>query len=256
MTNLVVAISDVHGAGFTLTRLLNQVAAKHPGARLISCGDEIDRGPHSRAVVEFMMGNGILSVQSNHVDLCLAYSAHTKRGYKSRCSVFYDRNVWLDNGGSNALSSWRLDSTKWGVGLPKDVLDWMQALPAYIIPDAPIDENGHKLFLSHTGYGLRADDGDWFTALWGRRHEDGPFVLGEDGKEIDDGAYRVFGHSPCKEAIITPTWANIDSGALYSDRGGGILTAFLWPTKETITQPYDESPVEQRFSVVDGCLVP
>ena len=252
---LVVIVSDVHGTFYTLVRLLNQVVAKYPGAQLVLNGDLIDRGPNSRKVVEFAMDNSVPNVLGNHCDLALAYSAHSRLGYKARCSSYYDRDVWLWNGGEATLDNWPRYRTmendnvpfQDGCEVPTGVLDWMQQLPAYLtFPSAPVDERGLKLLCTHNGHGLVANQGDWYHALWAR--------------DIDfpkDGWFRVFGHSPVKTAQITETFAAIDTGAAYSDRGGGNMTAFIWPTKETIVIPYDEDPmVIPAFTVPNGVLIP
>lgn len=247
-------ISDLHGCYGTMVRLLNQVAAKHPGARLMFGGDLIDRGPNSRAVVEFAMEHRVPTVIGNHCDLCLAFSAHTRRGYKAHCSSYYDRDVWLLNGGEETLANWphyRATDDQGvpfrdGEHIPDEVLDWMQALPAYIDVDVK-DDQGLTLHVSHTGYGLYADLGHWHTALWGR--------LGIDGPDFPaDGKWRAFGHTPVKTPQLRETYGAIDTGAAYGDRGGGIMTAFIWPTKDLVQQAFDETPCEQRFTMVDGCV--
>jgi hypothetical protein len=249
-------VSDVHGSFYTLVRLLNQVAVKHPGARLISLGDEIDRGLHSRAVVEFLMAHRIPALMGNHVDLCLAYSEHTRRGYKARCANYYERDIWLYNGGNDALANWphyRATEVKGGpvqdgCRIPDEVLNWMAALPPYLILD-DVDEKGRKCLASHTGYGLNADTGHWFSALWGRHaHGDGEFP--------DDGYVRIHGHTQHKVVMATDTAINIDTGAAYTSQGMGTLTAIIWPTKELVQQQFDESATDQRFKVVDGLIVP
>lgn len=251
--------SDCHGAFYTLIRLLNKAPK---GLRVISLGDEIDRGPHSRKVVEFVMSNGIPSVASNHVDLCLAYSAHTKRGYKAKCTSYYERDIWLYNGGDWALGNWpHFDSKghRCGERIPDEVLDWMAALPPYLYPSECLDENGRKLLASHTGYGLNADSDHWISALWGRHMGggaggDGPFKLDpETWKEADDGYHRVFGHTRVKEAVVTDQWSCIDTGAAYGEPFG-VLSALLWPSKMILTQPYDETPCEPTFAVVNGII--
>lgn len=256
MKNDCLIFSDCHGAFYTLIRLLNRAPK---GLKIVSCGDEIDRGPNSRKVVEFVMGNKIPSVQSNHIDLCLAYSEHAKRGYKARCTSYYDRDVWLYNGGEDALGNWpNFDSkgNRCGERIPDEVLDWMAALPPYLYPSEQLDENGRRLFVSHTGYGLHADSSRWINALWGRHMEggeggDGPFATDpKTGEEVDDGLYRVFGHTRVKTAEVTEKWANIDTGAAYS--GFETLSALLWPSKTVIIQSYDETPCEPTFTVVDG----
>ncbi len=256
MSDSICLISDIHGSAYTLLRLLNKVVVSHPGARLILLGDLIDRGPHSRKVVEFAMQNKIPTCRANHDDMALAFY-----GRKAKCAREYANGVWLNNGGDKAvrnwptvdkraLESWEVTQAK-GLGgrLPDEVMTWFESLPAYIIPDAPQDDKGLKLLASHTGYGLAADQGNWFRALWGRHAHGG-------GDFPEDGYYRVYGHTSVKEAVVTETWANIDTGAAYPERGGGTMTAFIWPTKQVVTQPFDETPVEPRFTMVDGCVTP
>lgn len=252
--------SDGHGAFYTLIRLLNRAPKD---LKIVSCGDEIDRGPHSRKLVEFVMLNKIPSVASNHIDLCLAYSEHAKRGYKAHCSREYERDIWLYNGGDWALGNWpHFDSKghRCGERIPDDVLNWMAALPPYLYPSDRLDENGRRLFCSHTGYALDADSGHWMSTLWGRHlgggdGGDGPFVRDPNTwEEKDDNLFRVFGHSTVKTAQVTEKWANIDSGAAYSSRGFGILSALLWPSKTVLAQPFDETPCDPTFTIVDGRL--
>ncbi len=244
-----VLVSDCHGSFYTLVRLLNRVVASHPGAQLILLGDLIDRGPHSRQVVEFAMSNAIPTVMGNHEHLALAYYDLVPwRG-------FYAHKVWLHNGGENTLGNWPVyDSAGVAVGndVPKDVLAWMQALPYYLKPDAALDSRGRRLLVSHTGYGLDVDGKGrdlWFRALWGRHS------LG-DGDFEDDGWFRPIGHTKVKEPMVDDDhgFAYVDTGAAY--RGYGTLTAFLWPTKTVVQQQFDESPIKPTFKVKDGCLVP
>ena len=217
----IVIFSDCHGTFKTLMALLAKVHAVYPDARPYSLGDNVDRGPRSREVVEWLMKNNIQTCAGNHEDLALAYSEHAKLGYKAKCARFYERNVWRYNGGDGTLKEWGSHA------LPKNVLDWMVNLPPYFIIDQ--ESGGRKLLLSHTGYGLDADKGNWMAALWGRHGYDlFDFVHDKDGEPIDDGYFRVFGHSRCESAIVTDTYINIDTACAY----GGKLTAFVWPTRE------------------------
>ncbi len=262
-----IIISDLHGCWFTLTRLLNKCPRGH---RLVLCGDLIDRGPHSRLVVEFAMNNAIPTVRANHDDLCVDFYRGPTH---SKCGHHYTRGVWLDNGGDAAIPNWPLDPVTnparvgWqgaqdsalGGRIPDSVLDWMESLPAYIRFDAEdgLDSTGRALLASHTGYGLDADKGQWMRALWGRHgHDSGAFIRDANtGEGIDDGLFRAFGHSVVKDPWITPTFANIDTGAAYKERGGGVMTALLWPSKELVSQEYDENPCAPKFKVSNGCIV-
>ena len=219
MSNLLI-VSDIHGCLQTMLALI----AKHgKGRQLICLGDTIDRGPDSRGVVEYMMENGVPTCGGNHEDLAVAYSAHTRRGFKSRCGDEYDRDIWLSgNGGREALKSWDADPR---VGLPDNVLNWMVNLPPYLLFDG--------LLLSHTGYGLDADKGNWLRALWGRHPDSGAFTHApKTGKPVDDGLFRVYGHTKTRKVELTKTHVNIDSGCAYE--GYGILTGFLWPEREIV----------------------
>ena len=227
MSDRLIVLSDLHGSYLTMLALL----ARYPNHQPIFLGDLIDRGPRSREVVGYAMTNKIPTCLGNHCDLVLAYSAHAKLGYRAKCSSYYDRDVWLHNGGDKALESWGLHR---GQPLPKTVLEWIVNLPPYIIPDVE-QVNGRKLFLSHTGYGLDADQNNWLRALWGRYPDDGEFAYEKGtGKSIHDGWFRVFGHTRCKQAIVTPSYVNIDTGCAY--KGYGVLSAFLWPEMMVVTQ--------------------
>lgn len=234
MSKNIVAISDIHGCYNTLLELIEKAKNKWGDFDFYFPGDLIDRGPRSRQVVEYAMKNNIPTCMGNHEDLCLDYSQHEERGYKSYCGSFYSHNIWIHNGGDEALESW-----DWY--LPSDVLDWMQKLPIYFIPDAPVDENGRKLLISHTGYGLDANlknKDAYMRALWARHgHDCEMFVSDGHGNAKDDGYFRVFGHTQQKNPWITDTFAMIDTGAAYKSRGFGNMTAFHWPSKETISVP-------------------
>jgi hypothetical protein len=264
MSDDVLILSDLHGAFYTMTRLLNRAPK---GLKVVFAGDEIDRGPHSRKVVEFAMSHGIPTMMGNHTDLCLAFY----RPSHSKCGCYYDEGVWLENGGRECLRNWpALDKRaakslaeyhrdkRLGGRVPDDVLDWMEGLTAYLYPSERLDENGRKLLLSHTGYGLAADLGTpdgWMTALWGRRRDDKfPFATDpKTGLEIDDGLYRAYGHTRHKVAYVTDREACVDTGAAYGSPHG-VLSALLWPSKTVMTQPYDETPCEPEFTIVDGRL--
>ena len=222
--------TDIHGCLKTLLALVE----KHGKDRqLILLGDLIDRGPDSRGVVEYAMANKIPTVRANHDDLCLAYSAHAKMGYKAKCSWYYERDVWLWNGGRTTLESYDIHR---GQALPKDVLDWMANLPPYIKIETP-GPDGRQLLCSHTGFGLDADEDSrdgWLRALWGRYGDDVVEFKYVDGTPFDDGWFRCFGHTKVKEAVLTNTYANIDSGCAYE--GHGVLTGLLWPERVLVTQ--------------------
>ncbi len=211
-------VSDAHGCYFTLLRLL----AKIPDVgQLVFNGDLVDRGPHSRQVVEFAMERKIPTVTGNHESLLLQ---HHGRFHSKIC----DDGAWLFNGGMEALKSWHggdlpKNSDDWRV--PDGVVDWIAALPEYLIYG--------DLLVSHAGHALTKRGGEPAEMrLWWR-----------DTHFPKDGYYRTVGHTPVEKAVVGETFAQIDTGAAYTDRGYGTMTAFQWPSKRVYTQKFDETPL-------------
>lgn len=201
-----------------MRRLLLKCPKDH---QLIFAGDLVDRGPHSRQVVEFAMENEIPTVAGNHEHLALWEHKRVES------DLYTNQGLWYANGGIAAAKSWgRADLT-----LPDDVLDWMEKLPMYLIYG--------DLLVSHTGHGLTKPR----KGVMGIEESDDKKLWCRDTHFPKDGYYRVFGHSLTREPIITDTWANIDTGAAYGHKNFGTMTALLWPSKEVIQQRYDETPL-------------
>lgn len=202
-----IVLSDLHGAAKTMFALL----ARYPDHRPILLGDMVDRGPDSKSIVEWARSNKVLVTKGNHEDLLVDHYMGTGR---------YEPGLWRHfNGGNKTIKSWH-------GRVPKPMVTWMAQLPLYIIlPEYP------DLLLSHTGHGLGTTEASSYTeimdtdALWGRSL-DFPH----------DGYYRILGHSRVKTAVVTETYARIDTGAAYP--GYGVLSAMLWPSREVVTQPY------------------
>lgn len=219
-------ISDIHGCFETLIALIDKLPR---GANLIFCGDLIDRGPRSKEVVHYAMFNGIPTVMGNHEHLCLY-------GHGRLDSTLYsDRDIWLMNGGVDALKSYGTG------GLPAAVLNWMAALPW------SIDGEDGVLLVAHTGHTLQPASGGKLQRKLTRNINGDPpeaVLWYRDQHFPNDGRYRVFGHTQEAEPVIKDTWAMIDTGAAYKSRGLGVLTAFHWPTKTVIQQANIESARE------------
>lgn len=223
--------SDLHGAFNTLLRLLNKCPKELVNSDdLVFLGDLIDRGPNSKQVVEFTTNEGVRTCAANHEDLAMAF-----HNTKPNCSAWYDNGVWLENGGCDTLTSFGQDPYRGR--LPDSILNWMANLPIYII-----DKRYPNLLLSHTGHAkIKAQPSDMnnrFNALWNRNHQ---FKA--------DGYYRILGHTPELEPIMKDNYSMIDTGAAYASRGYGVMTAMIWPSKEIIQQPYDETPFRTTVQV-------
>lgn len=191
-------LTDIHGCYQTMLALLDKCPK---GREVVFLGDLVDRGPRSKEVVEYAITNGIPTVAGNHEDLMLSHFGLTDSPY--------DAGLWLVNGGGAALKSW--DGY-----VPEPVRQWVKNLPLFIERDG--------LILSHTGHGK---GGDRMSALWCR-----------DIAFPQDGLFRVFGHTPSAHCLLGPGFARIDTGAAYKANGLGTMSAFLWPEREVIQQPF------------------
>jgi serine/threonine protein phosphatase 1 len=113
MTNRTVVIGDIHGCSDALAAVIEAVA---PGRHdtLITLGDYIDRGPHSRRVLDQLIALAgrcrLIPLLGNHEELLLG--ALRDIGTLRR---------WLDLGGADTLRSYG-----WTSGGPRRALaDWI-----------------------------------------------------------------------------------------------------------------------------------
>jgi serine/threonine protein phosphatase 1 len=212
-----IIIGDVHGCYDTLMALI----AKLPvGEQICFTGDLIDRGKYTKEVVEFVKSNNYDCVMGNHEDMMC------------NRDKFDTRNMWLNNGGEQTLSSYKFCDD-----LFESHCKWLEQLPiAKYYPDIK-DENGNALLVSHANVGaidVNCLD-DLFKngmfkqmALWNR-----PFKV-----EVPEGVFNVFGHTPNKEPIVKDNYANIDTGCCFNRDGYNKLTALMFPEMEIIQQEY------------------
>jgi hypothetical protein len=88
---------------------------KMPDDEVISLGDMVDRGPDSKAVIDWFMSNG-RALMGNHEHMLLDYCRNTG---------FYEGGMWELNGGIATLRSFKC-------AIPDDVLAWLERLPLYM----------------------------------------------------------------------------------------------------------------------------
>lgn len=216
-------ISDVHGCYHTLMSLVDKIPLDH---EVILLGDLVDRGPYSKEVVEWVVKNNIRCVQGNH-DHMMADFALTGEIIEST----YSDDAWFNNGALHTIRSYGIQTSRYGevVQMLKDNKTFQKhARFLYGLPTC-IEEG--RLHLSHTGHGALKEDDDnpKFSQVWARG-----YAFPADGK------FRVLGHTPNKQPLITANYANIDTGAAYASAGFGRLTCMLWPSKEVIQMPTNE----------------
>ena len=213
---LTYAIGDAHGCFDKLVRLLGRCrlhAAARP-MRLVFIGDYIDRGPESRAVVEFLIKtqranpDRVICLRGNHEAMALAAAAE---GNEMEA-------LWLINGGGQTLRSY---GVRRAAELPPETLEWFVVLPLSY-------DDGRRYFV-HAGInpGLALDAQCEHDQLWIRE----PFLRHKG----DYGRLIVHGHTPLPTGRpdLCPNHLNIDTGAVF----GGPLTAAVFT--DTQTAPID-----------------
>jgi serine/threonine protein phosphatase 1 len=209
------AVGDVHGRADLLGALLARIDADliaHPIAQPIQVflGDYIDRGPHSREVLDLLIAR-----RRQHVTLCLKGNHET---YAAR--FLSDPSVlshWKHIGGINTLLSYGV--TPSGHEDPSAQHD-LSAAFAEAFPD------GHRRFIHSLALSFTC--GDYFFAHAGvrpgiplrqQRQQDLLWIREEFlGHEKDFGKVVVHGHTPAREPDIRPNRINIDTGAYATGR--------------------------------------
>jgi serine/threonine protein phosphatase 1 len=215
---LIYAIGDIHGCLNELRKLVAELPLK-PEDELVFLGDYIDRGPRSKAVLDYLIqdrGPHWRFLRGNHEQMLLDWLQAPNPLAASN---------WLSNGGHQTLQSYipaeKLDEVQgeevhalFQSYLPEAHLEFLRALPlTYETPG---------YFFCHAGVNLdrplnaqTAED-----LLWIRRK----FL--EDPRPTPK--LIVHGHTPIEEVDVTRDRINLDTGCVY----GGHLTAMVLPDKK------------------------
>lgn len=209
-------IGDVHGEYEKLLLLLSKLPKD---AIVCFTGDLIDRGEESAKVVELVINNGYFCVLGNH-EVMMIESDESK----------HNTEYWFHNGGIETLSSYaRCDDEVF-----VNHVRYFKTLPYF----AYFEIEGHKpLVVSHSyihhiwvskEHPYSEDDVE--DILW--RHMKKSEYFNEQ-REAKNDIFNIFGHTPVYGAIITNTYAMIDTGAVYEDnKHFGILSAIHYPSLE------------------------
>ena len=210
-------IGDVHGSFLTLVDLMYKIFEDGGTyADVVLVGDLIDRGPKSRQVVEYVMGNNIACVLGNHELMMIDWEN----------SGDHEEGVWTRNGGTDTLASYGSKGQ-----LFKDHVKFLNTLPMFLEYSECKNAVGEHLLVTHSAagdvWGLDPKDPKFINALlWDRNAN--PFPI--------DGIFNVFGHTPKQEPVIGKWWANVDTGACFVRGDYGKLTALKYPEMTIIQQ--------------------
>lgn len=221
----VYAIGDIHGRADLLRGLLDLIAAdveRRAPSRLalVFLGDFIDRGPHSRQVVECLMAGpppGPLAaaqwicLKGNHEEVMLDFLDNVAAG-----------KGWCAYGGLDTVRSYAASPP--APGWERD-LKVVQAVLARSLPKA------HRDFLA--GLPVCHQEGDYLFVHAGIRpgtaleYQDPADLLWIRHEFLDDGRWHgkvvVHGHTPTPEPEVRHNRIGIDTRAYDSNR----LTALV-----------------------------
>ncbi len=216
-TTRLYAIADIHGRADLLNKLLKAIdkdAKNHDDSRhvLVTLGDYLDRGPHSRKVLETLLDLPLDRFESkhlkgNHEDLFLTFLKEPEQGV-----------VWLSNGGWATLVSYGFSVEE----LPETVDDLL-GVRDKIIERMP---TRHLDFLKSLK--LHYQLGDYYFVHGGVRptkpldqqnEEDLIWIRGEFLQSHKDfGKIVVHGHSIVNEPEVHSNRIALDTGAFHTGK--------------------------------------
>jgi serine/threonine protein phosphatase 1 len=215
--SLTYAVGDIHGALHKLESIVAQCRA-HPGHRggggapkFVFVGDYIDRGPHSRGVIRYLielaqeMPDNVVTLMGNHEAMLIAI-----------IDGAIDPEDWLGQGGRQTLQSYGVTVAR---DLPREHVDWLRRLRFSY-------DDGRRFFV-HAGVdpARPLDAQNEHDLLWIRE----PFL----SYRGDYGRLVVHGHTPIAAGVpeLRGNRLGLDTGAGY----GRPLTAAVF--SDAMTPP-------------------
>lgn len=190
-------IGDVHGCLQMLKRLIDKIDWQPEKDKLIFLGDYIDRGRDPKGVVDHILSlircsPHVEPLMGNHEAMFLDYLAGM------------NRNLFLINGGSNTIESYRTDNLERELLIPQDHLAFYQSLKTYV--------EVQDYYVVHAGFrpGVAVKEQVLEDMIWIRE----PFI----SSDYDFGKRVIFGHTPFHHPLIMDNKIGLDTGAVYGNR--------------------------------------
>ena len=214
VAEVIYAIGDVHGCAYELRNLLNQLPLT-PESTVVFLGDYIDRGGHSKDVVDTILELRkqchVVCLMGNHEAMFLNFLDDPG---SERAGLF------IVNGGSATLASYADDHGNYA--FPEEHIRFFRDLKLSYedehhffvhagVPDMPLSE------LNETLHGKKM--------LWIR----GAFLT----SEYDWGKVIVHGHTPVNEVEIRHNMINVDTGCVFMRS----LSAIALPGQQVFSVP-------------------
>jgi serine/threonine protein phosphatase 1 len=224
-----IVVGDIHGCSRTFQRLLEERIKLEKGDILILTGDYIDRGPDSRAVIDY-----IIWLQHESYHLVTLMGTHEYLLLHSQGSMEYYK-LWMLNSGFTTLRDFGIDVSRYpgpeAIHLIPDLyLRFFRELSYYA------ETPGY--FISHACFeGRTADPLDDLQSMIWKRDE-------YYNEEFLNGRKLIHGHTPepmelIRGRVMDPATRiyNIDGGCVYPKKPGlGYLCAFDLDSRDFFAQ--------------------
>lgn len=222
--NIIAVIGDIHGCLFTLKSLYDKLIRETEN--IYSVGDLIDRGKHSKKVVQFCSLQNIIPVRGNHEEMLINAIETLKPDSDFQYS--YPVSSYFQNGGGKTQESY-ID-TPLIDDFPKFASVFKQTEDYEYLKSFPLKIEFDKVVITHAGIVKGAAVND--DVLWNRR----------DPSDI--GKLQIFGHTPVTDINIKEgIFAGIDTGCVYGE--GRTLSAVIVDTNTgEILNTYSEKKDE------------
>lgn len=219
---MIYAIGDIHGELPLLEELLDEIrwdAHKQPGDshKLIFIGDYVDRGLHSRGVIDLVMqgidGFETICLRGNHEQMFLDFleeptlerAESWRRDFVGGRETMESYGVVLEELVAILASGGNVKEDL--AAIPGDHINWINALPHWHF------EEGYMFVHAGVRPGIHLEAQMERDALWIR----GDFT----DSELDHGRVIVHGHTTNRDPESRPNRINVDTGACLF----GTLTA-------------------------------
>jgi serine/threonine protein phosphatase 1 len=232
-------IPDIHGCVNTLKALIEEQIKPALSDELYFLGDYIDRGPESRAVIDYIRALSrdeylVKPLKGNHEDILVQLYDAEIQSKKPRFLRFLNRNKrsWYTIGAKETLKSFRISHIR---DIQPEYIEWMRNLDYFVSLE--------KFILVHAGLNCKIDDPftDTQSMLWLRDYEILPEKTGN--RKI------IHGHVPVDLQFINYSIKNdiyrfidLDNGPYLSGRDGyGNLVALELTNMEMVIQDNRDS---------------
>jgi serine/threonine protein phosphatase 1 len=209
----IVVVGDVHGCASELLTLLEQLALT-PATTLLFVGDFIDRGPHSRQVIDLVLEVSerchVVALLGNHEAMLLDFLDDIDSDAAG---------LFIFNGGAATLASYADQMQNYRLPAEHEVFlrslrPWHETEDYFFVhagvPSLPLtelDPELHRLEL-----------------LWSRKFT---------RRQYDWSKVIVHGHTRVPEVELLPHRINVDTGCVYDNK----LSAVELPSRRVISVP-------------------